>query len=69
MILTVEIPDQALMKAPVGQVRFLMAQYVRGVARQLEDNLSRGKVAVGVEESLAAWELIDPADECEGVAR
>lgn len=69
MIVTVEIPNSALLFAPAGQARFVLARYIRGVARQIEDNLDKGQVAIDTDGPLADWQLFDPADTCEGVAQ
>lgn len=58
MIVSIYIPDAIVEGAPIGTQSLLVGQYVNGVARQLQDNLSRGKVAVGTEAPLAEWELL-----------
>jgi hypothetical protein len=58
MIISIEIPDATVEDTPVGLQSLLVGKYIRGVARQVEDNLSRGKVAVGTDAPLVTWELL-----------
>ena len=63
MIISIEVPDDALADHPPGVAALIAGAFVDGVARQVKDKLTHGKVAV--ENALAEWEIIDPAESCE----